>query len=266
MYKQISLLILFSLFYISHSLISDYTPIIGRDLLTPADITRASLLTYDDQNKALTFAKSIQIETPMDVFNITFSNFYLNNIISLSNNNAFGAQSHYNNLISLYNGVNNLSLIGLNNSINYINTISKFTNMDTSKFQKITTSINDFKSNITSMQQIANSLAVAINNTKNTLPVNSPNSEVYKIVIDNYQLVIGSIVSISTHLEDLKTPLTEINSYITGIQNEVDFYLQFISTDQEYMASMNSFIKLILYRSNTFYSRSLLLTRLKDFF
>ncbi|KAK5580583.1 hypothetical protein RB653_000603 [Dictyostelium firmibasis] len=246
--------------------ISNYVPVIGRDLITPADIPRASLLTYSNQNSAMNFAKSLQIETPGDVFNITFSKYYLNNIVSLSNNNAFGAQAHYNSLVSLYNNVNNLSLLGLNNTVGYINIISKYTNFDTSKFDSITTSINNFKASINSILQSSIDLSNAMNSTKNSLSPNSPNTATAQIVRDNYDLAINSVLSIGTHLNNMKSPLDEMLNTVYSIKEEVNQYVDTLLTDQEYMDDMNTMMRSFLFSSTTFYSRSILFTRLKDFF
>ncbi|KAN0029945.1 hypothetical protein ACTA71_008085 [Dictyostelium dimigraforme] len=266
LYSLFCIVSYFSLFYVSSSLISNYVPVIGSDLLTPADITRASLLTYDDQTGAMAFAKSIPLESPSDVFNITFSKYYLNNIIALSNNNLFGALSHYNSLISLYNNVNNLALVGLNNTVGHINTLSKFTNLDTSKFQLISSSINNYISNINSIQTTAESFATLMNNTKNSLSPNSPNAATVQIVKDNYDLVIKSVLSIVSHLNSLKTPLSDMENLVSTFQNEVFLYTQFLLADEDYMSHMKTLMKTFLFYSNTLYSRSLLLSRLKDLF
>ncbi|KAN0025046.1 hypothetical protein ACTFIV_009458 [Dictyostelium citrinum] len=255
-----------TLFGVSNSLVTNYIHVIGSELLSPADISRAALLSYEDQSTAMTFAKTIQTENPSEVYNITFSKYYLNNIISLSNNNLFGAVAHYNSLITLYNNANNLSLVCLNNTVGYINTLSKFTIMDTSKFQTISSSINNLKTNIDSIQLLAESLATSMNNTKNSLTPNSPNSATYQIVKDNYEIVIKSVLSISSHLNIMKTPLTDIANLMTSFENEVNLYSQFVLTDADYMNHMNSLMKQILLKSNTLYSRSLLLSKLKEFF
>ncbi|KAM9969311.1 hypothetical protein ACTFIR_001140 [Dictyostelium discoideum] len=265
-YSIFFLIFLISLFSFSNSLISNYVPITGSSIMTPADFSRASLLLNDDQTSILVLASTIQVENPSDVFNITFSKYFLNNIIALSNNDLFGASSHYQNLISLYNNVNNLAIVSLNNTVGYINTLSKFTNMDTSRFNTISSSINNLITNIDSVKQSAVTLATLMNNTKNSLSPNSPNVATFQVVFNNYELVIKSVLSVSSHLNNLKTPLYEIANLMPNFINEVNLYSEFILTDALYMSHMNVLIKKILLSSDTLYSRSLLLSRLKDLF
>ncbi|KAM9988492.1 hypothetical protein ACTFIZ_012226 [Dictyostelium cf. discoideum] len=265
MFKFYSIFILISLLGFSNSLVTNYVPITGSNILTPADIPRASLLLYD-QASAYVFASSIQLETPSDVFNITFSKYFLNNIVALSNNNLFGASSHYDNLILFYNNASNMGIVSLNNTVGYINTLSKFTSMDTSRFNTISTSIINLISNIESVTNLAQTLATSMNNTKNSLSPNSPNAETYQVVVDNYNMVIKSVLSVSSHLNNLKIPLTEISNFMPNFVNEVNLYSQYISTDTLYMNHMNNLMTGVLLRSNTLYSRSLLLSRLKESF
>ncbi|KAN0000859.1 hypothetical protein ACTFIZ_001315 [Dictyostelium cf. discoideum] len=266
MYFQISLIIIFSLFCGSNSLVSNYVPVIGRDLITPADIPRAALLTYTNQNDILSFSKSILNESPGDVFNITFSKYYLNNIVALSTSNTFGALSHYNSLISLFNDFNSIALVGLNNTVGYFNTISKYTDLDTTKFDSISMSINNLKSRVDSTKQLAITLASSMNTTKNSLSPSTPNAETVQVVKDNYDLAIRSVLSSVDRLNLIKSPLNDMSSIMSTFKDEVSFYVDFLTTDDEYMANMNTYIKRFLLYSNTLYSRSLLFSRLKELF
>ncbi|KAM9977238.1 hypothetical protein ACTFIR_011097 [Dictyostelium discoideum] len=265
MFFQIPLIIILSLVCFSNSLVSNYIPAIGRDLINPADIPRAALPTYSNQLDVLQFSKAISYEFQGDVFNITFSKYYLNNIVALSTSNTFGAVSHYNNLISLYNEVNNISLVCLNNTIGYINTITKYTNYDTSKFDTISTSINNLKSSIDLVKQSATSLASAMNSTKNSLSPNTPNAATVQVVKDNYDLAIKSVILISNRFNLIKDELSGILSLMPTCKEEVELYVEF-TTDEYYMGNMNSYLKLIFKNANTLYSRSLLFTRLKELF
>ncbi|KAN0039935.1 hypothetical protein ACTA71_011817 [Dictyostelium dimigraforme] len=266
MHIKISLIIILSIISFSQSLVSNYVPIIGRDLNNPADITRAALTTYLNANDALSYSKGFIYEIPGDVFNITFSKFYLNNIISLSASDTFGALSHYNSLIGLYNNLNNISLVGLNNTIIYINTISKFANLDATKFDPITASINNLKSSIDSIMQSTTIFATAMNTTKNSLSPSTPNVATVQVVKDNYDLVIKSVLSIFNHLDSMKYPLNNMLSLMPTCKEEVEFYLDSLTSDDDYMANMKSYMTTFLKFSNILYERSLLFTKLKEFF
>ncbi|KAN0042048.1 hypothetical protein ACTFIV_004607 [Dictyostelium citrinum] len=265
MYIQISFIIIFSFICISNSLVSNYIPVIGRDLINPADIPRAALPTYIVQNDALIFAKSLVGESSGDAFNITFCKYYLNNIIALSTSDSYGGLPHYSSLLSLYNDVNNIAHLSLNNSINYINTVSKYNNFDSSKFDSISSSINNLKSSIDSIKQSATLLATAMNSTKNSLSSTS-NTAMVQIVKDNYDLVIKSVLSIANRLNTMKTPLNDMLTIMTQMKEEVSFYVDFLTTDSEYMDNMNSYMNLLFIYSNNLYSKSFLFTRLKEFF
>ncbi|KAN0000856.1 hypothetical protein ACTFIZ_001309 [Dictyostelium cf. discoideum] len=266
MFFQIPLIIVFSLVCFANSLVSNFLPAIGRDLIYPSDIPRAALPTYSNQIDALQFSKAMSYEVPGEVFNITFSKYYLNNIVALSTSNTFGALSHYNSLISLYNNVNNISLVCLNNTIGYINTITKYTNFDASKFDKISTSINNLKSSIDSIKQSATSLASSMNSTKNSLSPNTPNTATVQVVKDNYELAIKSVILISNRLNLIKDELSSILSIMPTCKEELEIYVDSLTTDEDYMGNMNSYMKLIFKYANTLYSRSLLFTRLKELF
>ncbi|KAN0012291.1 hypothetical protein ACTFIU_007589 [Dictyostelium citrinum] len=265
MYIQISLIIIFSLICGSNSLVSNYVPVIGRDLINPADITRAALPTYTNQNDALLFAKNIVGEIAGDVYNITFSKYYLNNIIALSTSDSFGGLPHYSSLLTLYNDVYNIAHLSLNNSINCINIVSKFNNFDTSKFDSISSSINNLKSSIDSIKQSATLLATAMNTTKNSLS-SSSNTAMVEIVKDNYDLVIKSVLSIADRLNIMKAPLNDMISIMSLMKEEVTFYVDFLTTDSDYMGNMNTYMKNLLKYSNTLYNKSFLFTRLKELF
>ncbi|EAL64649.1 hypothetical protein DDB_G0285623 [Dictyostelium discoideum AX4] len=266
MFFQIPLVIILSLVCFSNSLVTNYIPAIGRDLINPADIPRAALPTYSNQLDALQFSKAISYEVPEEVFNITFSKYYLNNIVALSTSNTFGAVSHYNNLISLYNDANNIAFAILNNTIGNINTITKYTNYDPSKFDTISTSINNLKSSIDTIKQSATSLASAMNSTKNSLLPSTPNAATVQVVKDNYDLAIKSVILISNRFNLIKNELSDILSLMPTCKEEVEFYVDSLTSDEDYMGNMNSYMKLIFIYANSLYSRSLLFTRLKELF
>ncbi|KAM9990752.1 hypothetical protein ACTFIY_006779 [Dictyostelium cf. discoideum] len=266
MFFQILLIFIFSLVCFSNSLVSNYVPAIGRDLINPADIPRAALPTYSNQLEVLQFSKAMTYEVLGDVFNITFSKYYLNNIVALSTSHTFGAVPHYNSLISLYNDVNSISFAILNNTIGYINTITKYTNYDTSKFDIISTSINNLKSNIDTIKQSATSLASAMNSTKNSLSPSTLNAATVQVVKDNYDIAIKSVNLISNRLNIIKNELNSILSLMPTCKEEVQFYVDSLTADEDYMGNMNSYMKLIFIYANTIYSRSLLFTRLKELF
>ncbi|KAN0000860.1 hypothetical protein ACTFIZ_001317 [Dictyostelium cf. discoideum] len=234
MYIQICLIIIFSLFCGSNSLVSNYVPVIGRDLITPAYIPHAALLTYKYQNDILSFSKTIL------------------------------ALSHYNSLISLYNDLNIIALVSLNNSVSYINTISKYTDLDTTKFDSISMSINNLNSRIDSIKQVATTLASSMTTTKNSLSPSTPNAETVQIVKDNYDLAIRSVLSFVGRLNLIKSPLNDMSSIMYNFKEEVSFYVDFLTNDEECMANMNYMMKFFFLYSNTLYSRSLLFSRLKE--
>ncbi|KAK5580598.1 hypothetical protein RB653_000620 [Dictyostelium firmibasis] len=228
----IFILILISLlFKFSNSTISNYTPLIGRDLNCSDDIIRVSLLTMTNQ----AYAMNIKLETSSEVYNFTFAKYFLNNIVSLPLNDSIVALVHYNNFSNLLKNLTNESQNSLNNTYVFINSLSKFTTLDTTKCQTISNSISQMITKFKNLQNISLSLN---NNIKNT------NSST-KAVMDNYELASYSLYFINNRLSNIITNLYYFKQNVDDFQNELDYY-SIIGDDVDHMSTMTTIMKSLL--------------------
>ncbi|KAN0039942.1 hypothetical protein ACTA71_011824 [Dictyostelium dimigraforme] len=235
----------------SNSTITNYVPIIGRDLNCTEDIPRASLLTITNQ----AYAMNVKLETYDEIFNFTFSKFYLNNIVSLGISDSPAALINYNNFTNIIKNLTFESQTGLNNTFNFINTLSKFTNLDSLKCTTISNSIGLMLTKIKSIQNVTVSLN---NNIKN---INSSN----KVVMDNYQLVITSLNFVDNRITNIITTLNSMKQNLNDFQNELEYY-SIVGDDVDHMTTMNSIIKSFLNNSFMYYNYSILFSRFIDLY
>ncbi|KAN0042060.1 hypothetical protein ACTFIV_004619 [Dictyostelium citrinum] len=251
--KFISLiLILISIYFnLSNSTITNYVPIIGRDLNCTEDIPRASLLTITNQ----AYAMNIKLETNEEVYNFTTSKYYLNNLVSLAISESGEALINYNNFTNLIKNLTNESQIGLNNTFNFINTVSKFTSLDNSKLTTISNSITLMLTKIKSIQN------VTVNLNNNIKSINSPT----KVVMDSYQLVSSSLNFVNNRITNIITTLNTMKQNINDFQNELDYY-SLLGDDVDHMTTMNSIMKSFLNNSFMYYNYSILFSRFIDLY
>ncbi|KAK5580599.1 hypothetical protein RB653_000621 [Dictyostelium firmibasis] len=249
------ILFLFTLLCISNSQVVDYSLAIGRDLNSPADIPRATFSSINQMNQ-------ITDEFKDDVYNITLSKYYLNSIVSLSTNNSFGAISHYNSLVNLFSNINNLTKINLIQAYNDINNLKKFTTNDQNVYIQAYTYWNNTQSNIESLRTTINGLKTAIELTKNNMLVNVPNVDTYKVVVNDYMMVLSALSSLNTRFNKIQLTIDTIKSSIFFFKQSYTYYVANLITQQEYMTSMNNAMLSLLTSLNEFYSRTFLISRL----
>ncbi|EAL64733.1 hypothetical protein DDB_G0285791 [Dictyostelium discoideum AX4] len=242
----LNLIIISFYFNLSNSTITNYVLLIGRDLNCTEDIPRASLLTITNQ----AYAMNIKFETNDEVFNFTFSKYYLNNLVSLGINESPIALFNYNNFTNLINNLTNESQFGLNNTFNYINTVSKFSNLDNLKLTTISNSVSQMLTKIKSIKNVT----VALDN--NIKSINSPT----KVVMDSYQLVSSSLNFVNNRISNIITTLNSMKQNVNDFQNELDYY-SIIGDDDDHMTTMNDIMKSFLNNCFMYYNYSVFFSR-----
>ncbi|EAL64654.1 hypothetical protein DDB_G0285633 [Dictyostelium discoideum AX4] len=250
------IIIFFSLFSFSNCIITDYVFSIGHNLNSPVDIPRAAVPTFDNP-----LNENIG-HLPSSVYNITLSTFYLNNIVSLSTNNQFGALFHYNNLNALFTKMNNITKVNLNKAYNDINAIGKFSTLNQITIIQIREYWLNAQSNYHILQNTITSLIISIQQTKNNLLVNSPNSNLYNIVLNNYEISINGLIQLNSTFQNIKTTLDITYSAFSLILQQNLEYNQSPFNEAYYITKLNEGLKELLKSFNSFYLQSFLLCRL----
>ncbi|KAN0000875.1 hypothetical protein ACTFIZ_001304 [Dictyostelium cf. discoideum] len=250
------IIIIFSFFSFSNCIITDFVFSIGHNLNSPIDIPRTAIPTFTNP------LKEVIDHSPANVYNITLSKFYLNNIVSLSTNNQFGALTHYNNLKDLFIKMNNITKVNLNQAYIHINTIGKFSTLNQITIIQTREYWLNAQSNFDNLQNTITSLIVSIEQTKNNLLVNSPNANIYNVVLNNYEISINGLKSLNTTFQNIKTGFDFIISPLgVVLQLNKDYYLNNLN-EQTYTLNLNTRMKELLENFNNFYLQSFLLSRL----
>ncbi|KAN0012276.1 hypothetical protein ACTFIU_007574 [Dictyostelium citrinum] len=250
------IIIIFSFFCFSNCIITDYVFSIGHDLNSPIDIPRVALPTFSNP-----LNENIN-QQPDRVYNVTLSRFYLNNIVSLSTNNQFGALAHYNDLNALFIKMNNITKVNLNKAYGHINTIGKFSTLNGVTITQTKDYWINTQSNFDTLQFTITSLINSIEQTKNNLPVNSPNADIYNVVLNNYVISINGLKSLNSTFQDIKTGFDYTISSLTLMSLSNQQYVNSPATESTYIYDLNSGMKSLLQSLNNFYLKSFLLSRL----
>ncbi|KAM9955799.1 hypothetical protein ACTFIW_002004 [Dictyostelium discoideum] len=250
------IIIIFSFFSFSNCIITDYVFSIGHNLTSPIDIPRAAVPTLVSPLTQVIGLLSAE------VYNTTLSRFYLNNIVSISTNNQFGALTHYNNLNALFIKMNNITKVNLNNAYIHINTIGKFSTLNQITIVQTRDYWLNAQSNFNILQNTISSLIISIEQTKNNLLVNSPNANIYNVVLNNYEISINGLKSLNTTFQKIKTGLDFTNSALSFIlQGNIDYNTNY-NDEESYKTIINIGMKELLKCFNNFYLESFLLSRL----
>ncbi|KAM9955794.1 hypothetical protein ACTFIW_001999 [Dictyostelium discoideum] len=262
--KSLLIILIISFFYSSTSLASltDFSPNIGRDLALPEDIPRAAIITFD-QTYLLANSRNSLNET--SIFEITLGKYYLNSISSLSANDIFGSFSHYNGFVSLFNEINNGSKIVLGELVGFINTLGKFSNINSNKLSTKKIQLNVLTTKISQLESDSNSLKNLIANSKATLSTNIPNVETYTVVINNYDFVSNTLTETSEILNRVKLNLSNILDYIDNAIDIVGDY-EFSFDEDTYLSGMNAKMKNVLIKCNLIYNDLFIFSILADYF
>ncbi|KAN0039943.1 hypothetical protein ACTA71_011825 [Dictyostelium dimigraforme] len=248
--------LIFAIFCFVNSTITDYTFAIGHDLNSPIDIPRTSvpLLTSPLQEELG--------QTSGGVYNATLSRFYLNNIVSLSSTNQFGAVAHYNNLNDLFIKMNNITKVNLNRAVSDINTLSKFSVLTSSVTNQTLKYWSNAQLNFENFQTLITQLTNSITQTKNNLVVNSPNSDIYNVVLRNYEITIQGLVYLNQTFDNIKGSFDITLSSIMIMDNSNKKYEANSKTDDLHQSDLITGMNNFLISLNTFYIKSYLLSRL----
>ncbi|KAM9990756.1 hypothetical protein ACTFIY_006784 [Dictyostelium cf. discoideum] len=250
------IILIFSLFNFSNCLITDYVFSIGRNLNSPIDIPRTAVPTFSNP------LNDTSGYTTASVYNVALSRFYLNNIVSLSTNNQFGALTHYNNLNALFIKMNNMTKVNLNKAYNDINTMGKFSTLNELTIIQTREFWLNAQSNYHILQNTLTSLTISIEQTKNNLIVNSPNSNIYNVVLNNYDISISGLKSLNSTFQNIKIGLDITYSTFSLILQKNQAYNQNLLIEDSYISSINDAMKALLKSFNNFYLQSFLLSRL----